>query len=185
QTLVDEYISSNSASIEMFLAGLRDVATEIKNSGTGELYDKAANIIYPLDLGTAPNDKGAFASQMTTAFCSGPTPGPISVAARFSAFLQQKEKLCDNAKPLALLMKEYIDEQMTDNPDFGTYHNDIWYDGPPTQLGGASDPENGARAVMTAYRPGPSKGADTNGKIENPLTGAPPYDNLRNYYSTK
>ena len=187
QTLVDDYITSNEQSIQMFLEGLKVVAQQIKASGTGELYNKAAELIYPLSTGVTSTDKAAFASQMSAAFCGGGAPGQISVAARFSAFLQQKEKLCDNAKPLAFLIKEYIDTQMGD-PDnsFGIYHSDNWHAGAATQLGGSSlDPAEAAKAVMTAYRPGPSKGGDVAGKIDNPLTGGLPYDNSRNYYSTK
>lgn len=186
QTLVNDYITNNKESIEMFLENLKGVAIEIKNSGTGVLYDKAAEVVYPLSTGVQPNNSDAFKNQMITAFCSASPSRQVSVAARFSAFLQQKDEMCADAKPLAYLIKEYVDKQMTDtNGAFGVYHSDIWYAGNPTQLGDANDPELGARAVMTAYRPGALSGATADGKIDNPLIGSAPYDNLRNYYSTK
>src|SRR5690606_3096383 len=85
KTLVANYINANELSIVSFLEGLKEVAVEIKASGTGELYDKAAEIIYPLSTGASPNDKATFASQMNAAFCGGSPTNQISVAARFSA----------------------------------------------------------------------------------------------------
>tara|TARA_R110000868_G_scaffold10025_1_gene49183 strand:+ start:899 stop:3574 length:2676 start_codon:yes stop_codon:yes gene_type:complete len=181
--LVFSYIQSNNESVVNFLSALRDVAVQVKassassSSGNTALYDKAANIIYPLDSGTAPGDAGGFQVEMAgSSVCNGTGDAP-SIAARFSTFLQQNTETCPNAKPLSVLMGDYIEAKLTSNDSFMVYHYDEWYTGQPVHLAAKEH-------IMSAYLPGPAQGADDEGQIDNPLTGGS-YNNYRNYYSTK
>src|SRR5690606_20383094 len=61
---------------------------------------------------------------------------------------------------------------------------DVWWRGPDFGRVSQSSEEDAVSSVMSAYRPGPSNGADDEGNINNPLTGGS-YGNRRNYYSTK
>lgn len=176
--LVNSYISSNNQSVINFLAALKEVAEEIRASGTGQLYIKASDIIYPLSRGTAPGDAAGFSLEMAQSSVCVPSAGApkgVSIAARFSAFLQQTSIICPNAKPLSVLMGDYIQQKL------GTadmlFHIDSWYTGDPVHLDKKED-------IMTAYRPGTQQGADAEGKITNPLSGNGVF-NHRNYYSTK
>src|SRR5690606_12212660 len=133
--LVNGYIDENRASIEKFLSGLRDVARAIKASaspgGATDLYDKAANLIYPLTPSEAdPTNAATFRSQMVSAFCGGGGgTGVVSVAARFSSFLQQPNHMCPEAKSLAASISDYIQTSLDSSPNgtFGLYHIDDWF----------------------------------------------------------
>tara|TARA_R110000868_G_scaffold242909_5_gene498573 strand:- start:5518 stop:8202 length:2685 start_codon:yes stop_codon:yes gene_type:complete len=184
KNLVYTYIQNNNESVVNFLEALKQVAEQVKasaassSSGNTTLYDKTANIIYPLDAGTAPNDAGGFQAEMaTSSVCAGAAAKAPSIAARFSTFLQQDTATCANAKPLSVLVGDYLEEKATNDQNFMIHHYDTWYTGKPDHLAAPED-------IMSAYMPGPAQGADDEGKIDNPLTGGA-YNNFRNYYSTK
>lgn len=181
QELVVSYIDKNRESINTFLSGLENVARAIKSSGSGTLYDKAAAIIYP--IGTSTDNNAAFELEMgQSTVCGG--NGTVSVAARFSSFLRSLEGPCPAAGSLAMNIRTLIENMINGNSINGLYHSDIWWRGEFSRLGKNSEDE-GIVATMSAYRPGLANGASSDGYINNPLNSAPPYPNMRNYYSTK
>lgn len=178
KVIAQSFISSNNESVVKFLRALKEVAEAIKGSGIGDLYIKAADIIYPLSRGILPEDAAGFNQEMQqSAICGGPNTN-VSVAARFSSFFQQTSATCANAKPLSLLIGEYISTLITANTGAKLYHIDTWFDETT-----GSRHVSSMRDLMSGYRPGALQGADDDGQLQNPI--ATGNLNNRNYYSTK
>lgn len=176
KVIAQSFIASNNESIIKFLRALKDVALAIKGSGSGDLYEKAANIIFPLNL--QPEDAAGLANEMRQSAICGGANANVSVAARFSSFFQQNTATCANAKPLSLLIGEYISALITANTGDTLYHIDTWFD-----EGAGSRHVSNPKDLMTGYRPGVLQGANDDGQLQNPI--APGNLNNRNYYSTK
>jgi len=176
--IAQNFITSNNESIVKFLTALREVALAIKGSGIGDLYDKAANIIYPLSSNLQPTDKAGFEQEMRESSICGGANTNVSVASRFSSFFQALAPTCPNARPLAVLIGEYIAGLITANDGSTLFHVDTWFD----ESAGTRHVSN-MKDLMTGYRPGVTQGATDDGQLQNPIANG--NLNNRNYYSTK
>ena len=184
KNLAFNYIKSNNSSIEAFLKSLEQVAQRI-NTDPQKKYQAAAEYIYPLSTGISHTDSVGFKSQVDQASCNN-TDGPktISIAARFSSFLQGDEEACPQSPTLSTRLSEYITDQINSNSISALYHHDYWWTQDAKRLQKDSY-EDGVSVTMSAYRPGPSNGANNAGIINNPLRAGRSHPTHRNYYSTK
>lgn len=164
--IIDNYILTNKAAIDKYIASLKTVADQMRaeaaTSTSGDAYLEAANSIHNTPLVVGSSDP------------TSPECVKLSMAQKFYMFFLGTGGC--GIVPLKEHSTTYFNNKESSNPNgWQSYYVSTY-----------TKPDFDMKLLLSGYKPGPRQGANSDDTIHSPfITPTPPLTGKRNSYSTK